>query len=70
MKLNKKENLSKFEIKIIQLIAEEKTNKEIAQILNYSQRSIEYKLTQIFKKLKVSTRVGLIAKAYQKKILS
>ena len=32
-----------------------KTNKELAEILNLSQRSVEYKLTDIFHKLKVSS---------------
>lgn len=40
-----------------------KTNKELAEILNLSQRSVEYKLTDIFHKLKVSSRMEAVQKA-------
>jgi two-component system competent response regulator ComA len=40
-----------------------KTNKEMAQTLFVGQRSFEYSLTKIFKKLGVQTRVEAVVKA-------
>lgn len=40
-----------------------KTNRELAEILNLSQRSVEYKLTDIFHKLQVSSRMEAVQKA-------
>ncbi|MFD0769215.1 response regulator transcription factor [Bacillus sp. CGMCC 1.60114] len=62
--------LSDTESKIVQMIAMEMSNKEIAIELNYSQRMIEYYISQIFKKWNVHTRVGIVAKAYQTKVLT
>jgi DNA-binding CsgD family transcriptional regulator len=61
--------ISEIENKIICMIAREMPNKEIAYELNYSQRMIEYNISMLLKKFNVSTRVGLVSKAYQKKIL-
>jgi two-component system competent response regulator ComA len=73
----RKENLKKegdcftdFKIKIIRMIAEEKANKEIADELNLSQRAIEYHITNIFKKLNTSTRVGVVMRAIERKIIT
>ncbi|WP_191567391.1 response regulator transcription factor [Metabacillus idriensis] len=70
--MNSQKTIDQFtllESKIIELIAEEMPNKEIASTLNYSQRTIEYNITQLFKKLDVSTRVGIVAQAYKRNIV-
>lgn len=59
------EEISETEKRIILLIAKEIPNKEIASILNYSQRMVEYKINCIFKKLNVKTRVGIVTRAFQ-----
>ncbi|MEK4381429.1 response regulator transcription factor [Aeribacillus sp. FSL K6-2848] len=63
--LNQKDNkdFSETEIKIIKLIADEKTNKEIAQALNYSISTVEHYITNIFSKFAVKGRVGVIREA-------
>ncbi|USK36451.1 LuxR C-terminal-related transcriptional regulator (plasmid) [Bacillus sp. F19] len=61
--------LNTIESTIIQMIASEMPNKEIALELNYSQRMVEYHINKITKKLNVQTRVGIIVKAYKNKIL-
>lgn len=55
-------NLNKNEIETLKLVAAEKTNKEIAAELFISLRSVEYRLTNIFKKLNVNSRVKAIRK--------
>lgn len=55
---------------IIEMIAKEMPNKLIASELNYSQRMTEYYINKLTKKLNVQTRVGIVAKAYQMKILN
>ncbi|WP_235608491.1 MULTISPECIES: response regulator transcription factor [Bacillus amyloliquefaciens group] len=59
-----------LEIKVIQLIADEKTNKVIAKDLNYSQRNIEYVISNLCRKLEVNTRVGIIAESYKRNLIS
>ncbi|RDW16793.1 response regulator transcription factor [Oceanobacillus chungangensis] len=61
--------ITPIEHQIIKLIANEQTNKMIAEELNYSQRSIEYHIHTICKKLEVQTRVGVVCKAFQLHIL-
>ncbi|MED4219520.1 helix-turn-helix transcriptional regulator [Priestia megaterium] len=63
------DNLSSTESKIIEMIANEMPNKEIASRLNYSQRTIEYYISILMGKFKVHTRVGLVDKAYKYHIL-
>ncbi|GGE83788.1 response regulator transcription factor [Priestia taiwanensis] len=67
---NQTPNISEIEVEIIKMIAKEMPNKLIAHELNYSQRMIEYYISKVTKKLKVQTRVGIVSKAYQMKILS
>lgn len=62
--------MSQTELRIIKMIAKEMPNKQIANELNYSQRMIEYYISNISKKLEVQTRVGIVAKAYKMKILN
>lgn len=67
--MSKKLELQPLGVLIIQLIAEEKTNRVIAKELNYSQRMVEYYIKKITEKLNVQTRVGIIYKACQLKII-
>ncbi|MGM0890638.1 MAG: response regulator transcription factor [Bacillota bacterium] len=69
MKVEDSTLLNDIENKIIQMIAKEMPNKEIAFELNYSQRMVEYHINKISKKLNAQTRVGIIVKAYQTYIL-
>ncbi|PAD64425.1 helix-turn-helix transcriptional regulator [Bacillus siamensis] len=62
-------NITKTESEIIELIAKEKSNIEIAEQLGYSQRAIEYHIAKIRKKLNVRTRVGIIVKAFKKELI-
>ncbi len=56
-------SLNEDEKQILIEVGKGKTNKELAEILNLSQRSVEYKLTDIFHKLKVSSRMEAVQKA-------
>ncbi|MGR5880893.1 response regulator transcription factor [Bacillus cereus] len=60
---------SEMENQIIKMIAEEMPNKEIAKNLNYSQRMIEYHISNIIQKLNVNTRLGIVSRAYKYKII-
>lgn len=57
--------LTKREREIIQMVAEEYTNEQIAQALFLSRRTIESQLAVVFQKLGVQTRVGVVKKAIQ-----
>jgi len=61
---------SKIESEIIEMISQEMPNRQIAEELNYSQRMVEYYISNISKKLEVQTRVGIVSKSYKMKILS
>ncbi|OOZ84813.1 response regulator transcription factor [Bacillus cereus] len=56
-------SLNEDEKQILIEVGKGRTNKELAEILNLSQRSVEYKLTDIFHKLKVSSRMEAVQKA-------
>lgn len=60
---------SDLEKEIIKLIIQEIPNKEIARRLNYSQRNIEYSISNIMEKLNVATRVGIVVEVYKRKLL-
>jgi len=51
------------EDRLLRELAKGKSNKEISQTLMISQRSLEYGLTDLFQKLKVSSRVEAIKRA-------
>ncbi|MGG2932631.1 response regulator transcription factor [Bacillus pacificus] len=55
--------LTKREEEILIEIENGRTNREISEILNLSQRSIEYTLSNLFAKLKVSSRMEAIKRA-------
>lgn len=63
-KLNTYE-LTNREIKVLEQVALGKTNKEIAEVIFLSQRSVEYCLTNIFKKLEVGSRMDAVKKVRQ-----
>lgn len=55
-------DLKKNELAVLQLVAVGKTNKEIAKNLHVSLRTVEYRLTKIFKKLQVHSRKEAVEK--------
>lgn len=63
-------SLNDEEKKILVEVSKGRTNRELAEILNLSQRSVEYKLTDIFHKLKVSSRMEAVQKAQELWIIS
>lgn len=69
--LDKKEvGFTLFELQILNLISKEKTNKEIASILNKSTRSIEKHKSNMIDKADVQNSVGLIMYAIKNKIIT
>ena len=68
--MNKKiHELTSREIEILQLIAQGKNNKSVAQKLMLSELTIKAHLKNIFKKLKASNRTQAIIIAIQREIL-
>jgi two-component system competent response regulator ComA len=61
----KVENLTQQETDVLLLASKGKTNKEISDELNLAQRSVEYHLSHIYKKLNVTSRVHAIRKAIE-----
>ncbi|WP_040949881.1 response regulator [Gorillibacterium massiliense] len=57
--------LTPAERDVLEMLAKEKTNKEIALELAISQRTVEYHLTSINQKLGVKTRIGAVVKAFE-----
>lgn len=51
--------LSNELISILEFVIDGKTSKEIAEILNYSKRSIDYRINKLFKIYKVKNRIEL-----------
>ncbi len=58
-------SINSKEQKILKEVAKGKSNKEIAQDFYQSQRTIEYNLTEIFKKLNVKSRAEAVLKSKQ-----
>lgn len=58
-------HLTPTEREVLKKVALEKTNKEIARELAMSQRTVEYHMAAINRKLDVRTRVGAVAKGYE-----
>ena len=69
----KKENveahLTAREIEIIQLIEKELSNKQIAERLFLSERTIETHRKNIFRKTDTSSVIGLVKYAYEHKLI-
>ncbi|WP_338390256.1 response regulator transcription factor [Anoxybacillus flavithermus] len=61
--------LTKMELIILKLIAQDKTNKDISNSLNISKRTVEHHVSSIIKKLRVDSRVGAVVKAMREGII-
>lgn len=61
--------LSDKEIQIIKLICEEKTNKEISDILNLSPRTVEGSRAKIIQKINVKNTAGIVLYAIKNNII-
>ncbi|MBH5319831.1 response regulator transcription factor [Paenibacillus sp. GSMTC-2017] len=57
--------LTPAERAVLQLLAKEKTNKEISEELAISKRTVEYHLNAINGKLGVKTRIGAVVKGFE-----
>ncbi|WP_245247297.1 MULTISPECIES: response regulator transcription factor [unclassified Paenibacillus] len=57
--------INERELTILKNLAKGNTNKEIAEVLFISQRTLEYSLTQLFHKLNVKSRKEAVAKSKQ-----
>jgi DNA-binding NarL/FixJ family response regulator len=56
-------NLTQRELEVLRLVASGKADKEIATALRISVRTVRYHVSNIFRKVKVSTRAELIVVA-------
>lgn len=63
-------SLTEEEKEILIEVSKGKTNRELAEILHLSQRAVEYKLTDIFHKLKVTSRMTAVQRAKELKIIA
>ncbi|GJQ53218.1 MAG: hypothetical protein HKUEN02_20650 [Anaerolineaceae bacterium] len=61
--------LTEREIQILRLVAQGLTNKEIAYALNIAERTVEYHLGEIFRRLEVSSRIAAVVKAQKMGLL-
>ncbi len=61
--------LSPREMEVLQLVAEEKTDKEIAIMLDISARTVRFHLESIHIKLGTSTRTGAVVQAIKHNLL-
>jgi two-component system competent response regulator ComA len=62
--------ISSMEYEILKEISKGRSNKEIAETVIMSQRSLEYCLTSLFQKLNVKSRIEAVMKANQLGLLS
>lgn len=60
--------LSEEFITILEMIAEGKTNQEIAFELNYTTRNVEYKINKLFQLYKVKNRIHLASEYLLEKL--
>ena len=67
--VNNKDLLTKREKEIIVLIAKERSNVEIAEMLFISEHTVESHRKNIFRKTKAKSIVGLVKYAYDNKLL-
>ncbi|GAX89538.1 response regulator transcription factor [Effusibacillus lacus] len=61
--------LTPTEIQVLQLVAQEKTNGDIAKELNMAKRTVEYHISSIIQKLGADSRIGAVVKGFQKGII-
>lgn len=63
------EKLTEVELAVLQAMADEKTNPQIAEELFMSQRTVESHVTNICRKLGVSGRIGAVREALKRKLI-
>ncbi|MNI54656.1 Transcriptional regulatory protein ComA [compost metagenome] len=63
-------SINNKEYEMLREISKGKSNKEIAEIVLMSQRSLEYSLTNLFQKLNVKSRIEAVMKAKQLGLLA
>lgn len=68
-KTNEEAHLTNREIEIIRLIEKELTNKQIAETLFLSERTVETHRKNIFRKTNTSSVIGLVKFAYEHKLI-
>lgn len=68
-KENEETHLTQREIEIINLIEKEMSNKEIADTLFISERTVETHRKNIFRKTKTNSVIGLVKYAYEHKLI-
>jgi two-component system, NarL family, nitrate/nitrite response regulator NarL len=68
-KEQKTELLTERELQVLKLIGEEKSNREIAEKLFISERTVETHRKNIFRKTNTSSLVGLIKYAFEKQLI-
>lgn len=69
-KQNEEAHLTQREVEIIGLIEKELSNKEIADSLFISERTVETHRKNIFRKTKTGTVIGLVKYAYEHKLIA
>ena len=62
------ESLTPTESSVVQLVADSLRNRDIADRLFISRRTVETHLTHIFRKLEVSSRTELVAEASRRRL--
>ena len=55
--------LTSYECRLLKLSSDGKTTRMIGEELYYSQKTIEYRLQKIYKKLKVTNKIAAVVKA-------
>jgi DNA-binding NarL/FixJ family response regulator len=61
--------LSRREIEVLRLVADGRTNREIASELGISERTVDRHVSNLFSKLDVSTRSAATAYAYEHRLV-
>lgn len=69
MSANSKHNLNKRELEVLKLVAADQTNKQIAESLQISQKTVNNHLLYVYAKLGVNGRAGAVAIAIAKGLL-
>jgi DNA-binding NarL/FixJ family response regulator len=58
--IDRDDGLTDRELEIVRLVAAGKKNKEVAEVLSISERTVRTNLTSVFQKLGVRDRIGLV----------
>ena len=58
--IDRDDGLTDRELEIVRLVAAGKKNKEVAELLAISERTVRTNLTSVFQKLGVRDRIGLV----------